>query len=517
MNFSRADSFPASFRKILFRVLPAVFLGTLGVLDAAPPPVLMRVEADGRAAVLSVPAGFTSVTIERFVQRNWVPFRTMGIANAPVTMRVEIAPGTPASGWRAIGHVPVRPAKKYPASFYKGVHVFGAAMAPDGEASGNVSVSTTDGTSAPTTNTSVTTSATTVPEESDIWKAEGSTVYFFNQLRGLQVIDLSDPAQPVLQASLRLPATGQDLYVLPDAGGARLAVLLTKECDRTTGRSQTGIKVVRVAMGAAKIVAESKLDGWMVDSRLVGGRLYVATQDWSASNGTVTLHEVTADTAAVTATHALSGSSPVVSAGEGWLAIAVQPPDNPTGSLVTLFALGNDGANPVGSAPIPVAGRVYDKFKMQYSGGTLSVISQQWVSNGQTWWRGTPVSILETFTGGGEKLAGLEIMRGEQLYATRFAGDKAYVVTFRQVDPLWVIDLADPKAPVIAGHLEVPGWSTYIEPVGNLLFSIGFDGGKVAASLFDVSDPAHPSLLDREFMKGDWGYSRAFFVKWVRG
>ena len=187
----------------------------------------MRVEANGRVAVLSVPAECTSVTIERFVQKNWVPFRTMGIVNAPVTMRVEIAPGTPASGWRAIGHVPARPAKKYPGSFYKGAHSFGPAMAPDGEASGNVSVSTTDGTSAPTANTSATTSTTAVPEESDIWKVDGSTVYFFNQLRGLQVIDLSDPAQPVLQASLRLPATGQDLYVLPDAGGARLAVLLT--------------------------------------------------------------------------------------------------------------------------------------------------------------------------------------------------------------------------------------------------------------------------------------------------
>jgi len=530
MPFLDSTLFTVILRRVLFFLLLLVFAGVAGISEAASLPVPMRVEARGSAAVLSVPAGCTSVLIERFVQKKWVPFRTMGVANAPVTMRVELAPGTPVSGWRATGQVaaPVRPAKKFPASFYSGAHVFWPVMAPDGEASDNGPVFATDAVA-----TKSTAATTPVPEESDIWKADGSTVYFFNQLRGLQVIDLADPSEPVLQASLRLPATGQNLYIVPGADGARRAVLLTKEYDRSTRRSRTGIKVVKVAGGTAEIVAESTLDGWMVDSRLVGNRLYVATQDWAASTspvtlhkvaadtdatqdwaastGTVTLHEVAADTAAVSASHTLSGSSPVVSAGEGWLAIAVQPPKDWHVSLVTLFTLGNDGANSVGSTPIPVAGRVYDKFKIQYFGGTLSVISQQWVSNAQNWWRGTPVSVLENFTGAGEKLSVLEIMRGEQLYATRFAGGKAYVVTFQQVDPLWVIDLADPKAPIIAGHLEVPGWSTYIEPVGDLLFSIGFDSGKVAASLFDVSDPAHPSLLDREFMKGYWGYSEATY------
>jgi hypothetical protein len=518
MNTAPALGFSATLRPFLFLLLLTVLPGSLGVLEAASLPVPLRVEAGGRTAVLSVPAGCTSVSIERLVQRKWVPFRTVGVTNSSATLRVELAPGTPVSGWRALGQIsgPVRSVKKYPAAFYSGAHVFGSAMAPDSEASASAPVFATgvayaSAMTAAAVTTKSDASTTTLPEESDIWKADGSTVYFFNQLRGLQVVDLSDPAKPELTASLRLPATGQDLYVVPGAAGARLAVLLTKEYDRTNWRSRTGIKVVKVAGGTAEIVAETTLDGWMVDSRLVGSRLYVVTQDWAASNGTVTLHEVTTDTATVSATHALSGYSPVVSAGEGWLAIAVQPPNDWTVSLVSLFALGNDGVQPVGSAPIAVAGRVYDKFKMQYSGGTLSVISQKWVSDGQNWWRGTPVSVLEIFTGEGEKLAELEIMRGEQLYATRFAGNKAYAVTFRQVDPLWVIDLADPKAPVIAGHLEVPGWSTYIEPVGDLLFSIGFDGGKVAASLFDVSDPAHPSLLDRELMKGAWGYSEATY------
>lgn len=50
---------------------------------------------------------------------------------------------------------------------------------------------------------------------------------------------------------------------------------------------------------------------------------------------------------------------------------------------------------------------------------------------------------------------------------------------------------------MVAGHLEVPGWSTHLEPIGDLLFSIGWEGGTIAASLFDVADPASPTLLRR--------------------
>ena len=61
-----------------------------------------------------------------------------------------------------------------------------------------------------------------IPVEADIWKTDGNTVYFFNQLRGLQILDVSNPADPRLTASLRLPAVGEDLYLLPGSGSVRL-------------------------------------------------------------------------------------------------------------------------------------------------------------------------------------------------------------------------------------------------------------------------------------------------------
>lgn len=91
---------------------------------------------------------------------------------------------------------------------------------------------------------------------------------------------------------------------------------------------------------------------------------------------------------------------------------------------------------------------------------------------------------------------------GEQIYAVRFAGPMAYLVTFRRTDPLYVLNLSDPADPKAAGELTMPGFSDYLYPLANgKLLGIGKDatatgvmqGLKVA--LFDVSDPAHPREL----------------------
>ena len=91
----------------------------------------------------------------------------------------------------------------------------------------------------------------------------------------------------------------------------------------------------------------------------------------------------------------------------------------------------------------------------------------------------------------------------EQVYAVRYVNDLAYVVTFQQTDPLYVIDLIDPRAPKMLGELEVPGYSTYLHPVAeNLLLGVGqqvsaetAEGVGTQVSLFDVSDPTAPLLL----------------------
>ena len=99
---------------------------------------------------------------------------------------------------------------------------------------------------------------------------------------------------------------------------------------------------------------------------------------------------------------------------------------------------------------------------------------------------------------------------GEQLYAARFFGDRAYLVTFRIIDPLYVVDLSDQENPRVAGELEIEGYSDYLQPIGeNLLLGIGKDAVPddgstdfgfargawyqgVKLSLFDVNDISSP-------------------------
>jgi hypothetical protein len=84
---------------------------------------------------------------------------------------------------------------------------------------------------------------------------------------------------------------------------------------------------------------------------------------------------------------------------------------------------------------------------------------------------------------------------GEDITAVRYYGSRAYVVTFEQTDPLYVINIADQQRPFIEGSLEIPGFSSYLHPVNDdLLLGIGWDSG-VKLSLFDVSDVANPIEL----------------------
>ncbi|HML00370.1 MAG TPA: beta-propeller domain-containing protein [Acidimicrobiales bacterium] len=98
---------------------------------------------------------------------------------------------------------------------------------------------------------------------------------------------------------------------------------------------------------------------------------------------------------------------------------------------------------------------------------------------------------------------------GESIYAVRFEGPLAYVVTFNQTDPLYVVDLSNPTAPQLAGQLPLTGYSSFLEPLGGgLLLGIGQDVNAnlqtdgLQVSLFDVSNPADPKLLDTDVIPG---------------
>jgi hypothetical protein len=101
--------------------------------------------------------------------------------------------------------------------------------------------------------------------------------------------------------------------------------------------------------------------------------------------------------------------------------------------------------------------------------------------------------------------------KGEQIRAVRFAGPLGYVVTFRQTDPLYTVDLRDVEHPRVTGELKLLGYSAYLHPVGDgLLLGVGQDATAqgqtlgLQMSLFDVTDPGSPRLLDTVALPGAW-------------
>lgn len=102
-----------------------------------------------------------------------------------------------------------------------------------------------------------------------------------------------------------------------------------------------------------------------------------------------------------------------------------------------------------------------------------------------------------------------DIAKDEQIKSVRFMGNTAYVVTFKNTDPLFAIDLSKPNKPKILGSVKLPGFSEYLHPISeNLLVGIGYDGdeenadfSKVKISLFDVSNKKNPKEIDTHIIK----------------
>jgi len=104
------------------------------------------------------------------------------------------------------------------------------------------------------------------------------------------------------------------------------------------------------------------------------------------------------------------------------------------------------------------------------------------------------------------------LAEGERIYSARFMGDKAYLVTFRQIDPFFVIDLSNQAEPKVAGELKIPGYSSYLHPFDeNYVIGLGKENNTVKLSLFDVSNVNDPTEIAKYIVEGDWTDSEALY------
>jgi hypothetical protein len=199
----------------------------------------------------------------------------------------------------------------------------------------------------------------------------------------------------------------------------------------------------------------------------------------------------------------------LVVATERWVDPSTPEADVPSGRGTTLH-LFDAGTEPethaLGSTTVP--GYLLNQFSLSEADGVLRVATTTdpvWIADAPA---GQSESQVTTFAMRDGKLTQIGhvggLGKGERIYAVRFLGDLGYVVTFRRIDPLFVVDVSDPAKPRVRGELKVPGYSGYLHPVAEgLLLGIGQDADEngrttgAQVSLFDVSDPDKPTQLQR--------------------
>lgn len=170
-----------------------------------------------------------------------------------------------------------------------------------------------------------------------------------------------------------------------------------------------------------------------------------------------------------------------------------------------------------------VDGFLHNQFSMSEHEGLLRI-----ATTNQDWWWGTGsddedegnnIFVLDAESPQMPIIGELRgLAPGERIYATRFQADRAFMVTFVQIDPLFTIDLSQPTHPTAVGELKIPGYSAYLQAIGeDHVLGVGMDGDwdggltGVAVSLFDVSDFSDPKQQDQISMDFDHTSSEALW------
>ena len=173
-------------------------------------------------------------------------------------------------------------------------------------------------------------------------------------------------------------------------------------------------------------------------------------------------------------------------------------------TVINKIGVKNGQINVIGNGQVP--GHIMNQFSLDEdtTSGVLRIattVNSRWSRYGKLQWEST--NNVYTLDSGLNIIGELEgLAESEQIYSTRFIGDKLYMVTFRQIDPFFVIDLSDPRNIRELGELKIPGFSRYLHPYDeNTIIGIGKDATEsgrtkgLKISLFDVSDFYNPKEI----------------------
>jgi uncharacterized secreted protein with C-terminal beta-propeller domain len=182
------------------------------------------------------------------------------------------------------------------------------------------------------------------------------------------------------------------------------------------------------------------------------------------------------------------------------------------------FSFGEENGSIELEATGRVAGSLLNQFSVDEHDGYLRVVTGDFGNQKLSVFKqdGSELAIVGQITG---------LAPGEAIYSVRFAENRAYVVTFRRIDPLFVIDLADPTSPQVLGELKIPGFTDYLHFLDdNHLIGVGRGANEntgwfeeLQISIFRVSNPDAPELLHRISLGDSWTTSSVTGGQWTTG
>jgi len=370
-------------------------------------------------------------------------------------------------------------------------------------------------------------------EEADVVKIVGDRLYAINRYKGLLIVDVADPDDPTLLGSLDLRGRGVEMYVVGD----RVIILLSADffiaydvgMDEVNalGAVPDGPVPPRPDFEGSQLAivdvtdptapsSEGKINlvGFANESRRVGDIIYVIGSNFrpffaddpeddeaAVGEGFVASINV-ADPNDIVAVDRLNLTGDALDMHVSDTAIFAASRQYDFDNSETLTGIQIVDISDVAGAiqlrdAFTVPGSIRNRFYMDAFEGVFRIATESF---------GFGFREVRLFTydlADLDSVAALgqtDIIQDESLEAVRFDGPRGYVVTFLRVDPLFVMDLSDPADPKVAGALEVPGFSTHIEPRGDRLIAVGIDdtdGRRPAVAYYDVADPANPSQLGR--------------------
>ncbi|MEA2010626.1 MAG: beta-propeller domain-containing protein [Actinomycetota bacterium] len=371
-----------------------------------------------------------------------------------------------------------------------------------------------------------------IPLHEDVVGTDGISAPVYTSVLTVAEIDISDLEDPELASTLRID--GRYVSSRMVNGAIRLVVSSGPTGFAWAYPEGGGLRSERDAEERNRqIIEDSTVENWLPyyivtdhegrDEIVDEGTLLACNETHRPDefSGFTTLSLVTLDPDALTVADSTGvfADGDIVYSSEDATYVATtrwQDPivfergERPDGVMTRIhkFDLSSTGADYSASGAVP--GYMLSQWSMSEYDGYLRVAS----TDSPQWWDGpkseSMVTVLDT---DGDELVEVGSVdglgRGERIYSVRFFADRGYVVTFRQVDPLYVIDLSDPKDPTLKGELKIPGYSAYLHPIaGDHLLGVGQDAdldGRtlgLQASLFDVSDSNDPERTDRFTLKG---------------